>query len=68
MASSAVHPTLCESIRAWIEASCARQGLAPKISDPTVLAKVVRLLRPSGQTTRPGVDLDPAVEAQGVGK
>ncbi len=45
-------PDLAAAARLWVEASCARQGLAVKIADATVLATVGALLeRGQGQET-----------------
>lgn len=38
------NPDLAAAARLWVDATCARQGLAVKIADPTVLATVGALL------------------------
>jgi len=46
---------LAAAARLWVEATCARQGLAVKIADPTVLVTVGALLeRGQGDETRGG--------------
>jgi hypothetical protein len=43
-AGSAGTSPLAELARAWVEASCADQGLPVKLTDPSVLARVATLL------------------------
>jgi hypothetical protein len=39
------------AVRAWLERTCAEQGVAVKISDPRLVGKIVALLgQPSRQT------------------
>lgn len=40
-----------EEVRAWLERTCAEQGVAVKVSDPATVARIVTLLgQPSRQT------------------
>lgn len=41
-----------EQVTAWLEASCAEQGVPVKVTDPQTLAKVAALLRPAGGAPR----------------
>jgi hypothetical protein len=41
-----------EQIAAWLEASCAEQGVPVKVTDPHTLAKVAALLAPAGGAPR----------------
>lgn len=54
-----VKPTR-EEVIAWVEHSCAAQGVPLKISDPLVVERVAALLGQVRQTasTRPGSKLD----------
>ena len=49
-------PVSPEEVRAWVERTCAEQGLAVKVTDPSVVRDVALLLGQSRQTgsTRPG--------------
>lgn len=41
-----------EQVTAWLEASCAEQGVPVKVTDRKTLAKVAALLRPAGGAPR----------------
>ena len=41
-----------EQVTAWLEASCAEQGVPVKVTDPQTLAKVAALLAPAGGAAR----------------
>ena len=62
-------PDLAAAARLWVEASCAQQGVAVKIADPTVLATVGALLERGqadetlGRSRRRGVGVKPARRA-----
>ena len=40
-----------ERIRAWVEASCAAQGIPVEIEDPRIIARLVDLLGQSSRQT-----------------
>lgn len=58
-----------EAVRAWLEASCAAQGIGVKLTDPAVLTKVAVLLgagrEPVGRSSPPS-DRDAAGVEAGV--
>ena len=39
-----------ENVRAWLERSCAAQGVPVKVTDPRILAKVAGIVQASRQT------------------
>jgi hypothetical protein len=49
---------LPERARAWVERTCAAQGLAVKVDDPGTVAAVARLLAAGGQTRQTGSTRD----------
>jgi len=68
-------PDMAAAARAWVETTCAQQGLAVKIADPTILATVCALLErgqadetPVG-SARDSVGANPARRAsRGLGR
>ena len=53
-------------VRAWVERSCAAQGLRVKVTDPAAVARVAALVGQTRQTgsRRPASNRRPAVEAR----